>query len=198
MEVQEALPPAGVLGAEPLSLVPQHFSANQRSAVRGRWRPIRVFSTVCALRSLPPGEQAKCVSRQKSSPSGELQVADTVEEQEALPPAGVLGAVPLSLKPQHFSREPAKRCFRAMADNQVFSTVCQAVPKARFACSPGGKERKESLAVQGSRTRRTRRRFRNENRRAAALRYLSGGRQSESSPTGVSFLPPSVAAHMPL
>ena len=26
VEVQEALPPAGVIGAEPLTLVPQHFS----------------------------------------------------------------------------------------------------------------------------------------------------------------------------
>ena len=25
VEVQEALPPAGVIGAEPLTLVPQHF-----------------------------------------------------------------------------------------------------------------------------------------------------------------------------
>ena len=36
VEVQEALPPAGVIGAEPLTLVPQHFPANQRSAVCGR------------------------------------------------------------------------------------------------------------------------------------------------------------------
>ena len=49
-----------------------------------------------------------------------LQVADKVEVQEALPPAGVLGAEPLSLMPQHFPREPAKRCVRAMAANQSF------------------------------------------------------------------------------
>ena len=78
------------------------------------------------------------------------QVADKVKVQEAPPPAGLLGAEALSLMQRHFLREPAKRCFRAMADNQVFSTVCQAVPKARFACSPGGKERMESLAVHGS------------------------------------------------
>ena len=42
-----------------------------------------------------------------------------------------------------------------------------------LACgSPGGKERKESLAAQGSRNRRTRYRFRNQNRRVAALRCL--------------------------
>ena len=147
------------------------------------------------MRPLRPSK--KLAGRQSTALLGKAQAADKVEVQEALPPAGVLGAEPQSLMPKHFPREPAKRCFRAMAANQVFSTVCQAVQKARFACSPGGKERKESLAVQGSRTRRSRRRFRNENRRAAALRYLSGGRQSESSPTGTSFLPPSVAAHMP-
>ena len=43
-----------------------------------------------------------------------------MEVQEALPPAGVLGAEPLSLMLQHFPREPAKRCFQAMAANQVF------------------------------------------------------------------------------
>ena len=48
------------------------------------------------------------------------QVAEKVEVQEVVPPAGVLGAEPLSLMPQHFPREPAKRCFQAMAANQVF------------------------------------------------------------------------------
>ena len=48
------------------------------------------------------------------------QVAEKVEVQEALPPAGILGAEPLSLMPQHFPREPAKRCFQAMAANQGF------------------------------------------------------------------------------
>jgi len=51
---------------------------------------------------------------------GRFQVAEKVEVQEALPPAGVLGAEPLSLMLQHFPREPAKRCFQAMAANQVF------------------------------------------------------------------------------
>ena len=51
------------------------------------------------------------------------QVAEKVEVQEALPPAGGLGAKPLSLMPQHFPREPAKRCFRAMAASQGFSTL---------------------------------------------------------------------------
>ena len=32
MEVQEAPPPAGALGAEPLSLMPQHFPCEQRFA----------------------------------------------------------------------------------------------------------------------------------------------------------------------
>ena len=55
---------------------------------------------------------------------GELQAADKVEVQEAVPPAGVLGAEPLSLMPQHFPREPAKRCFRAMTANQgLFDTL---------------------------------------------------------------------------
>ena len=35
-------------------------------------------------------------------------------------PAGVLGAEPLSLMPQHSSREPAKRCSRAHAVDQGF------------------------------------------------------------------------------
>ena len=56
--------------------------------------------------------------RRKSSPEGELQVAEKVEAQEAVPPAGVLGAEPLSLMPQHFPRKPAKRCFQTMAANQ--------------------------------------------------------------------------------
>lgn len=38
-----------------------------------------------------------------------------------MPPAEVLGAGPLRLVPQHFSREPAERCSRAMAADQVFS-----------------------------------------------------------------------------
>nr|DAD76701.1 MAG TPA: hypothetical protein [Siphoviridae sp. ctQJR51]DAD76732.1 MAG TPA: hypothetical protein [Siphoviridae sp. ctQJR51]DAF96533.1 MAG TPA: hypothetical protein [Siphoviridae sp. ctHj524]DAF96564.1 MAG TPA: hypothetical protein [Siphoviridae sp. ctHj524] len=39
--------------------------------------------------------------------------------QEALPPAGVLGAAPLSLVPQHkYSSEPAQRCSRAISANQ--------------------------------------------------------------------------------
>ncbi len=45
-------------------------------------------------------------------------VAEKVEAQEALPFAGVLGAEPLSLMQRHFPREPAKRCFRAMAANR--------------------------------------------------------------------------------
>ena len=51
------------------------------------------------------------------------QVAEKVEVQEALPPAGGLGAKPLSLMPQHFPREPAKRCFQATAAIRFFSTV---------------------------------------------------------------------------
>ena len=54
---------------------------------------------------------------------GSAQIVKKVEVQEALPPAGVIGAEPLSLMPQHFPREPAKRCSRAMAANQGFSTV---------------------------------------------------------------------------
>ena len=76
-----------------------------------------------------------------------VQAADKVEVQEAVPPAGVLGAEPLSRMPQRLPHEPAKRCFRAMAANQGGNTL--------------------SLAAQGNRNRRTRRRFRNDNRRAA-------------------------------
>ena len=43
-----------------------------------------------------------------------------VEVQEALPPAGVIGAEPLTLVPQHFPRKPAKRCLRATAANSGF------------------------------------------------------------------------------
>ena len=35
------------------------------------------------------------------------QSVKKVEVQEALPPAGVIGAEPLILVPQHFSRKPA-------------------------------------------------------------------------------------------
>ena len=48
------------------------------------------------------------------------QLVKKVEVQEALPPAGVLGAEPLSLMPQHVPREPAKRCSRALAADQGF------------------------------------------------------------------------------
>ena len=37
-EVQEALPPAGVIGAAPLTLVPQPFPANQHKDVKHRGR----------------------------------------------------------------------------------------------------------------------------------------------------------------
>ena len=43
-----------------------------------------------------------------------------MEVQEALPPAGVIGAEPLTLVPQHFPRKPAKRCLRAQAANLGF------------------------------------------------------------------------------
>ena len=48
------------------------------------------------------------------------QVVEDVKVQEAVPPAGVSGAGAPSLVPPCFSREPAKRCFRAMAANQGF------------------------------------------------------------------------------
>ena len=65
------------------------------------------------------------------------QAADKVEVQEALPPAGVLGAEPLSLMPQHFPREPAKRCFRAMAANQGGDTLTTSFAGG-FDSEPGG------------------------------------------------------------
>ena len=45
-----------------------------------------------------------------------------VEVQEALPPAGVIGAESLTLVPQHFPRKPAQRCLRARAANMVFQS----------------------------------------------------------------------------
>ena len=36
-----------------------------------------------------------------------VQSVKKVEVQEALPPAGVIGAEPLTLVPQHFPRKPA-------------------------------------------------------------------------------------------
>ena len=36
-----------------------------------------------------------------------IQSVKKVEVQEALPPAGVMGAEPLTLVPQHFPRKPA-------------------------------------------------------------------------------------------
>ena len=65
-----------------------------------------------------------------------------VEVQEALSPAGVLGAEPLSLMPQHLPREPAKRCFRAMAANQgFFDTLCLAQQGFPYAfCRPASRQ----------------------------------------------------------
>ena len=48
------------------------------------------------------------------------QSVKKVEVQEALPPAGVIGAEPLTLVPQQFSRKPAKRCLRATTANLGF------------------------------------------------------------------------------
>ena len=50
----------------------------------------------------------------------EYPIAVKVEVQEALPPAGVVGAEPLNLAPQHGSRKPAKRCLRAPTANAGF------------------------------------------------------------------------------
>ena len=50
----------------------------------------------------------------------EYPIAVKVEVQEALPPAGVIGAAPLTLVPQHFFRKPAKRCLRARTANLGF------------------------------------------------------------------------------
>ena len=65
------------------------------------------------------------------------KVAEKVEVQEALPPAGVLGAEPLSLMPQHFPREPAKRCFQTMAANQGGDTLTTSFAGG-FDSEPGG------------------------------------------------------------
>ncbi|MCI6037565.1 MAG: hypothetical protein MR748_06295, partial [Clostridiales bacterium] len=45
------------------------------------------------------------------------QSVKKVEVPEARPPAGVFGAEPLTLVPQHFPRKPALRCLRATAAN---------------------------------------------------------------------------------
>ena len=50
----------------------------------------------------------------------EYLIAVKVEVQEAMPPAGVVGAEPLNLAPQHISRKPAKRCLRAPTANAGF------------------------------------------------------------------------------
>ena len=44
---------------------------------------------------------------QRESNSRWPQSVKKVEVQEALPPAGVIGAEPLTLVPQHFPRKPA-------------------------------------------------------------------------------------------
>ena len=53
-------------------------------------------------------------------PLGNPQSVKKVEVQEALPPAGVIGAEPLTLVPQHFPRKPAQRCLRAITANSGF------------------------------------------------------------------------------
>lgn len=58
-----------------------------------------------------------------------LQSVKKVEVQEALPPAGVIGAEPLTLVPQHFPRKPAKRCLRATAANSGFFDSLEGVYK---------------------------------------------------------------------
>ena len=69
------------------------------------------------------------------------QSVKKVEVQEALPPAGVIGAEPLTLVPQHFPRKPAQRCLRAITANSGFfdrlsgaehqrRSVCQRSPIA--------------------------------------------------------------------
>ena len=66
----------------------------------------------------------KALPGRKDRPGGGLQGVEKVEAQEAVPPARVLGAEPLNLVPQHFSREPAKRCSRVSAANQgVFDSL---------------------------------------------------------------------------
>ena len=49
-----------------------------------------------------------------------VQSVKKVEVQEALSPAGVIGAEPLTLVPQHFPRKPAQRCLRAITANSGF------------------------------------------------------------------------------
>ena len=44
---------------------------------------------------------------EEAFPEGRAQSVKKVEVQEALPPAGVIGAEPLTFVPQHFPRKPA-------------------------------------------------------------------------------------------
>ena len=55
MEVQEALPPAGVLGAPPLSLMPQHFPRETAKSVRkDLLRKAQVAEKAEGQEALPP------------------------------------------------------------------------------------------------------------------------------------------------
>ncbi len=78
-------------------------------------------------------------AKHKKAPSKEDgRVAEKVEVQETLSPAGVLGAEPLSLMPQHIPREPAKRRFQTMAANQGFPTVSPLEGGADLSADAGG------------------------------------------------------------
>ena len=103
MEVQEALPPAGVIGAEPLTLVPQHFPRKPaQRCLRATAANLGFFDRLQAEDHFRP------------------QSVKKVEVQEALPPARVIGPAPLTLVPQHFPRKPVQRCLRATAANLGF------------------------------------------------------------------------------
>ena len=82
------------------------------------------------------------------------QVAEKAEAQEAVPPAGVLGAPPLNLMPQRFPCEQTQTHARARSLVEGFSTVwqpgfespaVQAGRKALFACSPAARRAAKSV-----------------------------------------------------
>ena len=67
----------------------------------GQASPLRVEMLRCSL-AIFAAQKASGISNPRWP-----QSVKKVEMQEALPPAGVIGAAPLTLVPQHFPRKPA-------------------------------------------------------------------------------------------
>ena len=82
------------------------FSENKAEA-QNRSR-LQVASCIPAKRTQIGGNLPHiCRHSKRLTTIGESQSVKKLEVQEALPPAGVIGAEPLTLVPQHFSRKPA-------------------------------------------------------------------------------------------